>query len=136
MRKLLINKIQCPDGTILESRHRHDFQMHTQEDGREYFIDGGLDYQRIGYSDTDYIDLSIYADDQHEKIRENFVWGRSYDKNKNPLPEVEYILLKDLEDDHVETLCYFTLNKYPDYINKIFVDENNYRIDKKEKSCG
>lgn len=37
-RELLVNKIRCPDGTILESRHRHDFKQHIQDDGREYFI--------------------------------------------------------------------------------------------------
>lgn len=132
MRQLLVNKIQCPDGTILESKHRHDFCQHIQDDGREYFIDGGLDYQRIGFSDEDFVNLSLYTDDDHKVIRENFTWTRTLDKNKNLLPEPEVILLKDLDNDHVKTLCYFTTKGYPDFINKVFVDEHNYRIDNGE----
>lgn len=61
-KKLIRNAIQCPDGTIIESKHRHDFVLHRQEDGREYFVDGGLDYQRIGYSDNEYKNLSEYGE--------------------------------------------------------------------------
>ena len=132
-KKILVNKIQCPDGTILESRHRYDYQEHTQEDGRVYSVEGGLSYQRILHSDKGFTDLTIYSDDTHELIRNNFVWGRNYDKNKNKLPVTEYILLKDLSDDHVETLCYFTVHGYPEQINKVFVDEHNYRIENKGK---
>lgn len=128
-RQLLVNKIQCPDGTILESKHRHDYQEHTQEDGRNYLIDGGLNYQRIGFSDEEYTDLSVYADDDHSVIREDFEWTRRMGKNKNLLGEPQVMKLKDLSNNHVESLCYFTVRGYPDFINKVFVDEHNYRID-------
>ena len=36
---LLYNAIKCPDGTLIVSRHQHDFQMHRQKDGREYYVD-------------------------------------------------------------------------------------------------
>lgn len=128
-RQLLVNKIQCPDGTTLESKHRHDFQGHVQEDGREYMVDGGLIYQRIGFSDEEFSDLTVYADDDHSLIREHFEWTRRMDKNKKMLPEPQILKLKDMSNDHIETLCYFTVKGYPDFINKIFVDEHNYRID-------
>ena len=128
-RHLLRNAIQCPDGTILESTHGHDFQHHTQEDGREYFVDGGLNYQRIGYSDEEFTDLSVYSDDPHETIREAFKWTRNFDKNGKRLQKSEQRLLKELSNDHIESLCYFTVKGYPDFINKVFVDEHNYRID-------
>lgn len=76
--------------------------------------------------------VSIYADAPHEKIREEFIWGRNFDKNGKKLPHTEYIKLKDLDTSHVEALCYFTLKGYPSKINKVFVDEHNYRIDNKE----
>lgn len=128
-RQLLVNKIQCPDGTILESKHRHDYREHTQEDGRTYIIDGGLNYQRIGFSDREYADLSVYADDDHSIIREDFEWVRRMDKNKKLLEEPQILKLKDLSNNHVESLCYFTVKGFPDFINKVFVDEHNYRID-------
>lgn len=131
-KEILVNKIKCPDGTILESRYQHDYQCHVQEDEREYFVDGGLQYQRVGSSDDEFTNLAVYSTDSHDKIRDNFVWGRSMDKNGKLLPEVEYIKLKNLTDDHVETLVYFTLHhNYPSKINKVFVDEHNYRIHNK-----
>lgn len=90
---LLYNAIMCPDGTLLVSRHQHDFQMHKQQDGREYFVDGGLLYQRIGYSDSEYTNLCICSDDTHEKIREHFEWTNSgYHKeiHKVFVDEIEY----------------------------------------------
>ena len=127
MRELLVSKIQCPDGTVLESRYRYDFKQHTQSDGREYFIDGGLDYQRIGASDDKFINLSLYTNDNHEKIRDNFIWGRNFDKEGNRLPKTEYVKLKDLTDEHLEALCTYTLEGYPAKINKVFLDEQKWR---------
>jgi hypothetical protein len=135
-RELLVNKIRCPDGTVLQSTHQHDFKQHIQEDGREYFIDGGTQYQRIGYSDLEFEDLSLYTDDPHEKIREEFIWGRNFDKNGKKLPQTEYIALKDLEDGHLESLCYFTLKGYPAKINQVLVNEWNYRIEQNEFGWG
>lgn len=141
---LLHNAIMCPDGTLLVSRHQHDFQMHKQQDGREYFVDGGLAYQRIGYSDNEYTNLCVYSDDPHEKVREHFEWTRSFDKDMNKLPEPEIIKLKDIADDYLIKLVEWTnssvatmqlssseLNwsnrQYPKEIHKVFVDEIEYR---------
>ncbi|QEG08528.1 hypothetical protein [Aeromonas phage 4L372D] len=141
---LLYNAIKCPDGTLLVSRHQHDFQMHIQQDGREYFVDGGLLHQRIGYSDNKYTNLCVYSDDSHEKIREHFEWTRSFDKEINNLPQPETIKLKDITDDHLMALVEWTnddvaamqlssseLNRsnrqYPKEIHKVFVDELEYR---------
>lgn len=134
----------CPDGTLLVSRHQHDFQMHIQQDGREYFVDGGLLYQRIGYSDNEYTNLCVYSEDPHEKIREYFEWIRHFDKDMNKLPQPETIKLKDIQDNHLMKLVEWTkddvaatqlssdeLNRsnrqYPKEIHKVFVDEVEYR---------
>ena len=124
---LLYNAIKCPDGTLLVSRHQHDFQMHRQGDGREYFVDGGLQYQRIGYSDKEYVDLSVYSEEPHEKIREYFEWVRHFDKDMNKLPQPETIKLKDITDDHLMALVEWTNDGYPKEIHKVFVDEVEYR---------
>lgn len=128
MRTLLVNKIKCPDGNILHSRGRHDYQAHVQEDGRMYSIDGGFAYHRCSYSDMEYIDLCLYSDDTHEKIRNNFEWTRNYDKDMNLLPQPETKLLRDLTDDHIVALVKFTkINGYGDMINKVFIDEVKWR---------
>ena len=124
---LLYNAIKCPDGTLLVSRHQHDFQMHVQEDGREYFVDGGLTYQRIGYSDNEYTNLCVYSDDPHEKIREHFEWTRNFDKDMNKLPQPEIIKLKDITDEHLIALVEWTKDGYSKEIHKVFVDEVEYR---------
>lgn len=77
--------------------------------------------------------IILYTDDPHEKIREHFIWQRNFDKNGKQLPQPEMILLKDLDDDHLKTLCYFTMTGYPAKINQVFINEYNYRIDLKEK---
>lgn len=124
---LLHNSIMCPDGTILVSRHQHDFQMHKQEDGREYFVDGGLEYQRIGHSDNEYTNLSVYSDHNHDRIRNNFEWTRNFDKDMNKLPKPERIKLKDITDDHLVALVEWTKEGYPEEIHKVFLDEVSYR---------
>lgn len=126
-KQLLHNSIQCPDGTILVSRHQRDFVSHTQKDGREYFTDGGLAYQRIGFSDKEYTDLSVHVGDPHEKTREGFTWGRSYDKDMNPLPKPELVLLRDITDDHLKALVKWTETGYTKYINRVFIDETKWR---------
>ena len=124
---LLHNSIQCPDGTILVSKHRYDFKSHTQEDGREYFVDGGLDYQRIGYSDKEYVDLSVRSDDPHEEIREHFEWVRRMNEQGQMLPKPEVVKLKDITDSHLMALVEYTKEGYPEEINKVFVDEIEFR---------
>lgn len=127
MKQILVNKIKCPDGTILVSKHRRDFQEHLQEDGREYFVDGGLDYQRIGFSDEEFENLTCYVGDPHEKIRQHFEWTRCMDSEGNLLPKREQVLLKDITDDHLKALVDWTAEDYPDYIHQLFVDEVEWR---------
>lgn len=127
MRQILVNKIKCPDGTVLVSKHRHDFKGHIQDDGREYFVDGGLAYQRVGFSDQDFEDLTCYTDDPHEKIREHFEWTRCMDAGGNRLPEPVVVLLKDITDGHLNALVEWTSEDYPDYIHQLFVDEVEWR---------
>lgn len=130
MKQLLVNKIQCPDGTVLRSFSRHHFVEHTQEDGREYFVDGGIDYQRIGHSDDEYVNLAVYTDDPIELIREHFTWTSWYDKDGKPLTTSETRLLKELTDSHVLNLIKFTKARpqvYPEYIVDVFVRESEFR---------
>lgn len=126
-RSLLVNKIICPDGTVLESRHQHDFKRHMQADEREYQIDGGLDYQRIVYSDKEFIDCTCYSDDPIEKVREHFKWCSRLDKYGDPLDKPVYTLLKDITDEHLQALVEWTKEGYPDYIHQLFVLEEEYR---------
>ncbi len=130
MRQVILNSIRCPDGTVLTSHHRHDFQSHTQADGREYFVDGGTFYQRIGFSDDKYENISVYSDDPHDKIREVFGWTQYLDAEKKHLETPRKLLLKDMEDGHIKALVDFTSDPsrgYLPHIPIIFKNEIDFR---------
>lgn len=127
MTQIIANRIKCPDGTILHSKHRHDYVSHIQEDGRTYATDGGNDYVRRSAPDREFENLTITTDSSIEDIHEFFVWGRNMDADGNRLPETEYVLLKDITDGHLEALVECTKNGYPPYINEIMIREKEYR---------
>jgi hypothetical protein len=72
-RKLLVSRIQTPDGTILTSYHRHDYKTHVDKNDLTYMLDGGNDYQRvIVNNEAPHTDVSIYEDDPFEEIRKYY----------------------------------------------------------------
>ena len=109
MSSLLHNSIRTPDGTILESRHRHDYRTHVDANGKEYMVDGGLDYVRRS-AHGDEIDLCVYDDDSHSLIRKVLTWGTYGKDGDQPLT---YILLKDMETDHIKACLDNVLGMYP-----------------------
>lgn len=123
--KLIYSAWRTPDGTILHSRHRHDYQEHFDEVSKEWYIlDGGLDYQRCSINEVPAEDLTLYSDDPHDKIREVFIW-KSYGKNFSQ-PEGVYTLLKDLTDEHLAAILE-TQTHLPEYILEMFKNEIQFR---------
>ena len=88
MTKILVNAWKCPDGTILQSRHRHDFVSYMDAEGRSYFVDGGTEYQRISGEGMEFV--GCYDTDPHEKIREILSWGSYGRKTGNMVLTREY----------------------------------------------
>lgn len=123
MRNLLVNAIITPDGTRLESRHRHDYQTHIDANGDEYMIDGGLEYVRRSINKEPAIDDFVHDDDTHEVIREAFKWG-TYGKNGDQ--PLVFIPLKSLDAEHIEAILK-TQTHLKDHIRKVFEDELEYR---------
>lgn len=60
-RKVIKNSVRCNlCGDIIESTYRHDF---VECSCRACFVDGGHDYQRIGYAEEGcFTNLSVYED--------------------------------------------------------------------------
>lgn len=60
-RKVIKNAIQCNlCGDIIESTYRHDF---VECSCKACFVDGGHDYQRIGYAEEGcFTNLSVYEE--------------------------------------------------------------------------
>ena len=130
-RQLIYSAWRTPDGTILHSRHRHDYQEHFDSVSKEWYIlDGGMDYIRCSINEVPAEDLTLYSDDPHEKIREVFVW-KSYGKNFSQ-PEGVYTLLKDLTDDHIIAICE-TQTHLPEYILEMFRNEQLFRKGKENE---
>ena len=122
--KLLANRIKTPDGTILESVHRHDYKTYIDKNGLEYMVDGGLEYLRRNVQDSaPATEMSVYNTDPHETIREAFKWGTRGKDGKQPLT---YILLKDLATDHIEAILE-TQTHITEEIRQVFIDELEHR---------
>ena len=102
MENILVNMIRTPDGTILQSRHRHDYVAYTDKNGLTYMVDGGLDYLRRNvHHEHPYEELSLYEEDPIEIIRERFDWGTYGKDGKQPFTR---ILLKDMTEEHIQAI--------------------------------
>jgi hypothetical protein len=123
--RIVCNRIRTPDGTILESMHRHDYRTYKDANGLEYMVDGGLDYTRRNVHDeAPYTELSVYSDSPHDVIREVFKWGTRGKDGKQPL---KYVPLKDLTTEHIGAILE-TQDHIQQYIRNIFLDEMIFRV--------
>ena len=122
--RIVSNRIRTPDGTILESRHRHDYVTYVDANGKEYMVDGGLEYLRRNvHDDAPYEELSVYDDAPYALLREVFKWGTRGKDGKQPLT---YVPLKDLTNEHIEAILE-TQTHISERIQKLFIGELNFR---------
>ena len=98
--RLIRNALQTPDGTSIESKHRHDYVTHTDKNGKEYMVDGGLDYLRRTVHE-DQIDMSLYDDESHEVQRKIIKWGTYGIDGKQPL---QFKPIADMDTDHIKAV--------------------------------
>ena len=120
---ILKNAIQTPDGTILQSYHRHDSKNHIDSvTGHVYGVDGGSMYLKR-FGPPGYKELSVLDDGNHETRRNNVSWGNNYDKHNNRLPDTKWILIKDLTNSHLKAIA-----KYLTEIGVVSEDSLHYQI--------
>lgn len=99
-KRIILNRIQCRlCDDIVESNHRHHFNVCKCGASA---ADGGTEY--LGRMGSFYKEMSIYSDAPFEVIRQYLKWGKRYDKNLEPLPEIQWVPLMDLEDSHLDAL--------------------------------
>jgi len=123
-RQMVYSAIKTPDGTIIESLHRHDYNTHTDKNGKFYMIDGGLAYIRCTVNgDEEFI--TVYDDEPFEKVRRYFHWGRNFDKDMNRLPKTEWVKLCEITDDHLLALCDY--DRAAGWCIVLFNKERKYR---------
>lgn len=124
MKHLLYNAVLTPDGTILQSRSRHDYiEYKDKVSGEIYILDGGLEYQRMSINKAPAENLAVYTSDLHCKIREVFTWG-TY--GRDGLQPKKYVLLKLLTDEHLAAILR-TQTHLPAEMQKVFSDEILFR---------
>lgn len=97
---MLYNAIETPDGTVLESNHRHDYKTYKDANGKTYMIDGGLSYIRTSVHE-DQTSLALYSNDPHSVLRCFVGWGTYGIDGDQPL---SYIKIMDMEDDHLRAV--------------------------------
>lgn len=97
---LIRNALQTPDGTVIESKHRHDYVTYTDANGKQYMVDGGLSYVRRSVHE-DQVDLSLYDDQPHEVQRELLTWGTYGINGDQPL---QHKAIADMDTGHLEAV--------------------------------
>jgi hypothetical protein len=127
---ILVNKIQTPDGTILESKHRHDYVSHTDANGEYYMVDGGKDYLKRSINIIPAIDLTIIDDGSHELRRQYLTWGSNFDKDMNRLPKTIYNPIKDMTSDHIQAILDDGWAKNNPFYEELFKEELEFRNNK------
>ena len=125
---IVVNRIKCNNcEDIIQSIHRHDFKMCSCE---SVGVDGGVSYlRRIG---QDYTEMSLQHTDNFEEIRQHIHWGKNYNKDGVLLKKTEWVILKEITDDHLEGLIEYWKKKIDKYENAdkwldIFKKEKQFR---------
>lgn len=131
-----IKYLDCRGKKKLFSLHRHDFRTWEDEDGNFFMIDGGfLDYHRYSHPDMHTLPFDAYVKEDEienviEELREQFSWGKNYDKEGNLLPKTQWALLKDLDTDHVINIIKHLYGLQTTNSRTVFVmlEELRYRL--------
>lgn len=122
-RRLVSNKIRTPDGTVIQSFHVHDYVTYIDENGKEYMVDGGLEYLRRNvHKDAPYDELSVYDDDDYNIVRNEFRWGTRGKDGKQPLT---FVKLSEMSNAHIVSI----LDKFHTRYDYLFKKELEYRKD-------
>jgi len=122
--RLVKQAIKTPDGTVIESRHRHNFVTHTDSvTGELYVVDGGIEYKRQGINTVPATDLSVYLEDGIESVRRAVTWGTYGKYNDQPL---RLVLLSEMSNEHIEA-CLTNQGRMHPHYREAFVMELEYR---------
>ena len=125
-KRLILSRIQTPDGTILTSYHVHDYVTHTDKNGEKYMLDGGLEYQRYNVCKEPFKDLSVWSDAPFEVIRESFHRGGRGKDNKQPLT---WVPISKMSDEWLEATIQYNIERdmIMNFATKLYVQEQDYR---------
>ena len=97
---IIHSSLTTPDGTILTSRHRHDYVTHKDANGKTYMLDGGHSYIRCSIH-TDQVLNTLYEGDPHKLVRERIEWGTYGPNGDQPR---HYVTLANMDTGHIEAV--------------------------------
>ena len=122
MADIVHNAIKTPDGTIIESRHRWDYVLYEDANGKTYMIDGGLDYVRCHIVE-DQVMLTLTLNDPHVQVRQVVTWG-TY--GKEGIGKLTYVKIADMSSEHLRNCLDNAINMYPQ-IRQVMKNELSFR---------
>ena len=123
-KQILRNALRTPDGTILESRHRHDYKEYEDANGWVYVVDGGLDYlRRTVNKSAPAVDLSLTEEDPHFFLRDYVTWGTYGKEGDQPL---SYVTIAEMSDGHLQAVLDTQKRMYPQ-VRDLMKAELEYR---------
>ena len=113
-RNIIYNALRTPDGTILESLHRHDFRTYVDKNGKTYMIDGGCDYVRCSANgDEEFI--TVYDDEPFERVRQ-YAYRLGYGKpGSSDYGRFRKTTLAQMSDEHLQASLDYVTNKGGDH---------------------
>ena len=132
--RIILNRIRTPDGTVLTSFYRHDFNSHKDKNGELYTIDGGVDYLKRSLNIIPYIDLTIYENDPFDFVRKSFHrWDGEVLKKYVPMCDMSenwldnlIIWLKERTEKHEFPLYLYLKEKRYRVINDLLEENPHY----------
>lgn len=122
LQQIVRNAIQCPDGTILDSKHRHDYQAHIDAVTKEHYTtDGGLDYVRRSINKAPYKDLTLTTADSIDQIRKYFSWSSVTKQGRVSR------CLAELSDQHISNILLTQQHIKDTFVEQLLIREQEYR---------
>lgn len=116
MEKILIAKrIKTPDGTLLWSRHRHDYVSHIDKiTGCEYVLDGGNEEyswsRNLSNNNCPYENLFVYSTDDFEEVRKVMLRGTN---GKNGNEDFKFVPLCEMSNEWILNVIEYIQNIEP-----------------------
>ena len=105
-KKVIASRIQTPDGTILWSRHVHDYIEYKDAKTSEvYMLDGGTDYMKTSVNQVPAKNVSIYNTAKWKTLRDFIIRNTMLlDENKQPTGKSGFVRLSSMSDEHLVDL--------------------------------
>jgi len=121
--KILSSQLKTPDGTILESFHRHDYVTHKDANGKEYMLDGGCAYIKRSINGDEEL-ITVTTADSHSVIREAVTWGTH---GKNGDEDFKRVKLANMTGDHIKACLETQVANMLPALYKVMQNELEYR---------